>query len=129
MHARSVTDLPVPAAPVMNTDLPLSTSCTHTLLCAAPESTRGHYAARARAGFVPCAACGTFVRAANDGLEWHMKDAHAAPTHAAAHAAAARAARALVVFRAPPRPPAAGLQPQTANQPPQPSLACMTGLR
>lgn len=54
----------------------------------------------ARNGRVPCTACGKFVRAAGDGLQWHLKTAHGIDDHADA-CTMAEAQRLAIVPRAP----------------------------
>ena len=56
--------------------------------------------AEAKAGRISCTDCGKFVRAANDGLQWHMKTAHGKTDHGKA-CDAARAQKLALIPRIP----------------------------
>eukprot|EP00040_Diaphanoeca_grandis_P014720 m.74828 g.74828 ORF g.74828 m.74828 type:complete len:493 (+) comp24701_c0_seq3:217-1695(+) len=48
-------------------------------------------------GLVLCSLCGRFVQSHSQGMEWHMKNAHATSDHAVAFKAASQATHALVL--------------------------------
>eukprot|EP00516_Mucochytrium_quahogii_P006679 CAMPEP_0203756486 /NCGR_PEP_ID=MMETSP0098-20131031/9765_1 /ASSEMBLY_ACC=CAM_ASM_000208 /TAXON_ID=96639 /ORGANISM=" , Strain NY0313808BC1" /LENGTH=712 /DNA_ID=CAMNT_0050648391 /DNA_START=112 /DNA_END=2247 /DNA_ORIENTATION=- len=47
-------------------------------------------------GFAMCAMCGKFVRAANGGLEWHMKNVHHVSSHSEAYVAVLKSSDAMI---------------------------------